>query len=630
MANGKIGKIYESFLFVALKELKAKKRFVGDIFWNVNPKGVDVEPDLMIGRDCDHPVCVFCVTHSASAKESDKKNWRNLGELCELKTALTPIPFVVNVLFESLVKDELKGVQSAAFDAQLLVDECDYSKGISAWVRRSAESFPSEQDDMVEFIEVAERVDASVKRFVHGLSRDIAILMRQNNADLSRLWEMERLRERNAIPRPKRSTIRRGLSKLLLFDDIGQAIDIYRGRRVAEHNVPHYLFSLGMLRRSVGGVKPADSDILGAVKLLERDVILKISQTACRYPALQDMLHKVRSVDQMRYIGNFVLSRYQDVCDADKLYVLMKNLHKDPNSLCCPNAPEGWPPKDVWLATYLIEVVKMTTNQLNGYGVSQLGHEIVSAGFGSMADLSDAGQFAGGFGFPAWLQRKKSSFREDLIRGLAYVLSSHVRSIGFEELQRLVGSGSVSAHALTNLIETKICTYRLFDPLAELVRVYLPNVVGYKCQSCFAEFSGAKSSVASISTLRVGEVVIKCQSANHLKHSTDKRKELCGRAVGLRYEWDGKKKSFKRRHGISKLVLLLDGVWSENHLRSLILAGWDEIYYPDEIDKLKASVLGTKVEKPSKVLPKLTPKKNVEDEGLPMAAAETKGYGKKR
>lgn len=74
---------------------------------------------------------------------------------------------------------------------------------------------------------------------------------------------------------------------------------------------------------------------------------------------------------------------------------------------------------------------------------------------------------------------------------------------------------------------------------------------------------------------------------------------------------------------------IADGTWTQKDLNALVAAGWDEIYYPDEIDKLKASVLGTKVEKPSKVLPKLTPKKNYEGEGLPMAAAETKGYGKK-
>ena len=39
-------------------------------------------------------------------------------------------------------------------------------------------------------------------------------------------------------------------------------------------------------------------------------------------------------------------------------------------------------------------------------------------------------------------------------------------------------------------------------------------------------------------------------------------------------------------------MLLLDGTWTQKDLDTLVRAGWDEIYYPDEIDKLKASVLG--------------------------------------
>ena len=63
-----------------------------------------------------------------------------------------------------------------------------------------------------------------------------------------------------------------------------------------------------------------------------------------------------------------------------------------------------------------------------------------------------------------------------------------------------------------------------------------------------------------------------------------KKKELCGRAPGLRYHWNGK--GFVARPGIKKLVLLLDGTWRDEDLKALLRAGWDEIFYPDEMDRL--------------------------------------------
>jgi len=39
------------------------------------------------------------------------------------------------------------------------------------------------------------------------------------------------------------------------------------------------------------------------------------------------------------------------------------------------------------------------------------------------------------------------------------------------------------------------------------------------------------------------------------------------------------------------LILLLDGTWRQKDIDALVSAGWDEIYYPDEIDKLKEAIV---------------------------------------
>ena len=66
---------------------------------------------------------------------------------------------------------------------------------------------------------------------------------------------------------------------------------------------------------------------------------------------------------------------------------------------------------------------------------------------------------------------------------------------------------------------------------------------------------------------------------------------LCGKAVGLRYSWDNKKQSFVKRQGIEKMILVLDGTWSQKDIDALTYAGWDGIFYPDEIEKLKDAIV---------------------------------------
>ena len=329
-------------------------------------------------------------------------------------------------------------------------------------------------------------------------------------------------------------------------------------------------------------------------------------------------------------MGQYVKAEFQNLIDPEMLSKRIKQLHDDPNALVDKyETPTCWPPVDVWLVSYLVELIKTANDRANAFGMAQMALEIVGLGFGSASDLTDAGQFAGGFGFPAWLHRKKSPFRDDLVDGVANVIAVHLKNVGEKAIVKIIDSHAIESSFVHNLIEAKVCTYRMFAPLYELAHVAMPRLAKVSYRTCFAEKAGLCGAAGKTTVAMFNGVIVNWQTGTDAGKD-HKRKELCGRAVGLRYTWDAKAKKFKPRPGVNKLVLLLDGTWTQKDLNALVAAGWDEIYYPDEIDKLKASVLGTKVEKPSKVLPKLTPKKNYEGEGLPMAAAETKGYGKKR
>ena len=52
----------------------------------------------------------------------------------------------------------------------------------------------------------------------------------------------------------------------------------------------------------------------------------------------------------------------------------------------------------------------------------------------------------------------------------------------------------------------------------------------------------------------------------------------------MRISYDGSK--FKRRPNVKKMLLLLDGIFTDEHIEILQENGWDSIYYADEIEEL--------------------------------------------
>lgn len=617
MAGEIIGKIYEAILQVVLWRLKAKCLFVGDVFWNLIPEGITVEPDFLLGSDKDHPSHFFFVTHCGSSKNSDMKTWRNIGELCEAKSVLSPTPLAINVAFETVWKADLKKLLEGAFDSQLLVDERPYGSDLVAWVHANVGSIPGTQEEKAEKIKELATTDSKLKSLLKKLETDVESCLKKENRDLVALWSLEKARRKGRAPAPKETSVRRGLSKLMVFEDLDLGIRFYSGEKLPVSCIPSYAFSAGLAKKSIGKALPVDAEIRAAVKMLSKSQVKKVCECALKAEAFQGMLKQVRDVESLSFMGSYVKSEFQSLLDPAVLAKRIKLLHDDPNALVDQySTPDCWPPVDVWLVSYLVELIKRAYNQSNAFGMAQMAQEVVQAGFGSAADLTDAGQFAGGFGYPGWLHRKDSPFRGDLVDGVAHVISNHLKQFGEKAIARLIDTHAIESSFVHNLIEAKICTYRMFEPLFALARSALPKLSKVSYRTCFAEKAGLGGAAGKTTVAQYKDVIVNWQSA-YGGHSNDKRKELCGRAVGLRYTWDAAAKKFKPRPGVKKLVLLLDGTWTQKDLNALVAAGWDEIYYPDEIDKLKASVLGTG--KKGGVLPKLVR----EDDGEMQEAAET-------
>ncbi len=590
MAGEKKGKAYEAFVKLTLEKLHQKMDFRGSIFWDEKPEAMTIVPDLTIGGSKDKPEIFLLITHSGSAKESEKKLWRNMGELAEAKVCLPTIPRVFNIAFDSVIKENLKEAQAASFDGQLIVGDLDYGPELQEWIDQNLNRFPKEKEEKVGFLKMESRVDKVIKGLLQRFTNDLRSLLRQKApTELDDLWNMERQRHRTTrVPKARKTSVRRGLSKLLIFEDLELCLRLYTGKKVKIDEIPDYAYELGLAGKAVGRATPADEEIQNAVSTIAEPAAKWICRAA-PVEKVASWLSLLRNIGDLDLLGDFILKHFDSLIDSENLLSNFRSLHADPDTLVEGARLASGAPSTVWLFEMLMELIKASEEEANGYGYAQLAREVIGAGFGSVRDLSAPNQFGGGFGLSAWISRdSKSQFRSDLLKGCANVIAARLAAIGKARTKYLLAE--LKEGICKNVIESKLCTYKGFEPLRLIAEDKVKGCIRKSIRSCFGERAGLIGQATKTTVLQKQKTIIDWQSCSDAGRD-HKKKELCGRAVAIRYSWDSEANKFIPRPGIEKLILLLDGTWRQEDLDALARAGWDEIYYPDEMEKLSKSIV---------------------------------------
>ncbi len=625
MADERIGKTYEALIKVALDRLQSQGKIHTCIFWNETPVGIAVEPDFLLGGNKDVPDAIISVTHSNAPKKSPMKCWRNIGEVSEAKVYLQKIPMAYNIVFDSVIEENLKKLQGAIFDGQLIIGDKAYGNFLQKWVAENDSLMPKNQEEKVIYIVKQSLQNEILDRHIVQLSQDLDWLLTKKSNSLNSLWTLERVRPKTQPPECHPTTLRRGLSKLLVFPDRKMGIDLYRGKKVDSRKLPACIFYTGLAVKTLAGAKPADLEVRSAIDMLSDEEINCICDTLSHNQVVNSWLAQIRNASNLEVMLEYICSHYSDLCNFRHLAKAFRSLHDNPNALVPRNNNDTWPPATVWLFDMILEIIKKDTGKANGYGHAKLGAEVAATKkLEEMFSMETTHFLLSPWGHLSdWACRVDcQKMPSDVITCFSYVLSEHLKRIGILKIRDY--AKTIPESVTRNTIETKLCSYNGFYPLPDLLQCRMPNfhvkenLVRY--QSCFAEMAGLSGRVGETTVAQVKDCIINWQSA-YEGHPADKTKELCGRAVGLRYTWDKKTASFTKRPGVNRLILLLDGAWTQKHLNSLVRAGWDEIYYPDEIDKLKASVLGSVTAE--------TPERPTEEEAdFPEAAEKTKPYGR--
>jgi hypothetical protein len=581
MSNERRGLAYEAVVHVALQELIRESVVSGKLFWNETPSGMSIKADLLVGRDKDHPDVVLMITRCTSARNSDMKCWRNLGELVEAKTCLPTIPKVFGLTFGS-IKEALEPIQERAFDHFV------WSRG-KAWhtaldevaatlVEEKAlkpEAFPDE---------VARR---NPRRVLDPLK---AILAECFNApprrDLVALWNLHRQRVVPAAPSRRETNVRRGTAKLLVFEDPDLAARIHDGERVLKSAVPSYAFELGFAQKSTREAWGADSDIRSAVQCIGRADLVALAQR-CLRPQMTEWYYTLRNHQLVPHLAGFIKQNFSEVCKPRWLRDHLQELYDDPRALISALPGVSSPPPTVWLFEFLVQLIRVSTGSANGYGYAQLGEEVIEKYSLRRASGGVPRIWVGGFVISDWVHRRKADLMTAKeLEMISSVLAERVKAIGVKEVTKICDE--MNTENAVHVLESKVIPYRMFDPLGELLQQKVPGFTEVRLNVCYREAAGIGGQAGRMDVGRAQNTLINWQSCTDSGRD-HKKKELCGRAAGLRYHWNGK--NFVRRPGVEKLLLLLDGTWRDEDLKALLQSGWDDVFYPDEIDKLIKAIV---------------------------------------
>jgi hypothetical protein len=581
MAGERKGKTYEAIVFVVLSKLKKEGKLKGNIFWNETPKTMTIEPDLVVGDQLDKPDYIFMVTHGGSAKESNRKYWRNVGELVEEKTRLRSVPKVLAITFDSIIKEDIKRAEQYTLDGALFVGDVNYGVDLQAWVDNNQEDLPTKVEDKANEITKLLGADKELKRNVEKLSRDIKSLLVVSSPELDKLWLAERSRVPTMAPKARETCVRRGFTKACLLGEIPTTTS------KTMKKASSWSIDIGLVQKVLGGYRVVDPDLQWIAKSPLRSIDIKALINGAATEGFRKQIEKIYYVEILEQYTRYIINHLDELISTSGMKKHLQLMELKP--AVGLSLPEGVPgPANIWLFDFIGALTKAKNKKAQGFGYSDFAKH-------KKAKETKIGNMDIGVWVSCFMNQyfsRKSDFNPPIaaVDYVAEVLSETLTQFSKKEITDL--TSETKDRYVAKEYEATLLAHRGFDPIGWIVS---NGLVGHKLtatsvRSAFAERAGLAGASGKTSLLKVDQTFVKWQSVTDAGRD-HKKKELCGRAVGLRYTWDPRTNKFIDRPGVKKLILVLDGTWRQDDLDALCRAGWDEIFYPDEIDKLAKAIV---------------------------------------
>jgi hypothetical protein len=543
-----------------------------DVYWNESFGEYFVDPDVTFGADRLAPEAILCVAHSDSEKESDKKFWRNAGELVLAKCRLGSRPLVVSIVFEPHYKPALLKAMASAFDYQVsLIADVNAPHLVN--VGPSLVTGPlrrwTNKNDIIDFIETTLVRKSPYREEFRRLSLTLKTLLGHSHKRNKAYWASQAA----MLPAPSRvdslsfestGALRRGISKLLCVPPADRQSFFHAARSARLGVLPAFVFGLGWAQKTIkknhGRIKDDDLRQLAAafdwtvidatIANIPIDVLNGLERIGCQ---------PCRDLGQdLAAYADYFINHTVAFTDERKLAQLLRIGFDEPKRILSSAGDRRW------LLDFGLAAGKAIKDRAQGYGLSQLARELT-------CDGPDRVRF--------WIPDYNSGRKP--LPAVAAKLIAKTMAEKFALLLTKTGSAEAAAASIAKwmghtLVEVKLCTYRLFKPAELLVRHTAisagHSVISARLDTCDQFTRGSAGLGTDGLVLQKGSTQIFFKVQSGAKNTHDKAKELSGRiGLSLKRHTSGFIKRFETS------VLVLDGPFKESEARMCYAAGWDYV-----------------------------------------------------
>jgi hypothetical protein len=603
MAGERLGKIYEAILFVSTKNALSSNYPLIPVIWNPPKNNLMVPPDICIG-DPLSPQAIFLITRSGSRRNWEMKFWRTVGEIVDIRSSL-PETKIINFSLGTEIKEELLEVLDLLVDINIFPNR-EIREQVEDWAKQVERGSPRDKDSLIEYVEnKLKTAPTVVKNLISSINDSIKNSLTSKNSSWSLVNDWLKNRRKLITQTEDLSetptAIRRGLAKLLIFGEPQEVFNSINSKLVVTDQLGKSLASFGWATKSLLGWRINDPEILNVVKLLDRDTILKILLRSTS-EELHAMCADVASEDWIISVGKYLIANKNELSDVKQLTSLFIESLIDPN---LNGQIDVLPPKGItgnWLFRILLTLIKLASGLKQGYGYEQLVGDIreIYKEKDSLTLVLEAGatdEQVLRAGTTDSLRRKlvdwasglkKVSLAEWQILLISVVIAKRLESISSKEFE-------IACKELPNFLrrltyEDRVAPYRFFEPLRSIIEIELEKAnIEYqfnpRLETLVSEASFSMRNPGTTPVIQTKGTIIHWKSA-HGSHTSDKTKELCGRAFCIRHRLNRTTKIPLQVSSIKKLILLIDGDFNLKEIEHLIIAGWDEVLRPHQIDKI--------------------------------------------
>jgi hypothetical protein len=559
MAGEARGKALESIVVYAMRSWKSPPwPSTSQVVWDGAVDGLVWKPDVFVPPSGKFNGFSVWITFAGSENDSQQKFWRNLAELFDAVEVFPSISSL-SVIAGGRIRGKMLETQQHIFKGVLEMESLISSSALRKLLERLSRSGLDREERLALVEQSAER-DDDVKKLLLGLQEHIASSISATAALHPSFWTPVS-KVVSELPEPKITHFRRGIAKASLLTPTERAL-VNAGKRLPP--APHHegLLMAGILGKSLGGNVLRDDEIRFAVNsVADLDLVI------------EEGLTKVGIASQMRVWNLGVLRTAIEWCNENWGTIASPKQLSRVFSGTVDCAPR---PNTLLQALKAILAIRLgRQGQAWLEDVEDSSGIVKSVLIGLIIPKFERGEMA----LPATV--------EDAI---VNALSSRCKQVAALDPKEVESS---LAGFVKKEIETALVCHGI-DGVGAVIetamkKAGIPFSKG-RLRSGLAERLGYAERDLSLSTGCVAGTSTfihwRTVSESGREH---KLKELSSRVFQSRRQWDGEK--YIVRSHPRKCVLVVDGEWRAGDFEVLRRFGWDDILYPDQMDKLIAAIV---------------------------------------